>query len=198
MFHDSQMRRITGRFCIFTYEFTINLSQIFQSHGAFGLGIWFQPACNLKHPFEGFRGEKKSAHDSQGFFGWQKKTGSLNPFCPHLSTQRTQTFCFEPLGEDYFKGNLKSLNFYFLVISGQIITTSADVTLNGGLIRELPQNPLNSGLGIILICPVIWWIPISGGSKLDFFSTLPMFFFERNSLGWKNPRPTVKVYTLED
>ncbi len=37
--------------------------------------------------------------------------------------------------------------------SGQVITTSADVTLNGGLIRELPQNPLNSGLGIILICP---------------------------------------------
>ena len=37
--------------------------------------------------------------------------------------------------------------------SGQIITTSAEVTLNGGLIRELPQNPLNSGLGIILICP---------------------------------------------
>ena len=36
---------------------------------------------------------------------------------------------------------------------GQIITTSADVTLNGGLIRELPQNPLNSGLGNILICP---------------------------------------------
>ena len=26
--------------------------------------------------------------------------------------------------------------------SGQIIATSADVTLNGGLIRELPQNPL--------------------------------------------------------
>ncbi len=24
---------------------------------------------------------------------------------------------------------------------------------NGGLIRELPQNPLNSGLGIILIWP---------------------------------------------
>ena len=37
--------------------------------------------------------------------------------------------------------------------SGQIITTSAEVTPNGGLIRELPQNPLNSGLGIILICP---------------------------------------------
>ena len=40
-------------------------------------------------------------------------------------------------------------------ISGQIITTSAEVTLNGGLVRESPQNPLNSGLGIILICPDI-------------------------------------------
>ena len=40
-----------------------------------------------------------------------------------------------------------------MIITGQIITTSAEVTLNGGLIRELPQNPLNSGLGIILICP---------------------------------------------
>ena len=40
-----------------------------------------------------------------------------------------------------------------IYVSGQIITTSADVTLNGGLVRELPQNPLNSGLGIILICP---------------------------------------------
>ena len=33
-------------------------------------------------------------------------------------------------------------------ISGQIITTSAEVTLNGGLVRESLQNPLNSGLGI--------------------------------------------------
>ena len=40
--------------------------------------------------------------------------------------------------------------------SGQIITTSAEVTLNGGLIRELPPNPPNSGLGIILICPAIY------------------------------------------
>ena len=37
--------------------------------------------------------------------------------------------------------------------SGQIITTSAEVTLNGGLVRESPPNPLNSGLGIILIWP---------------------------------------------
>ena len=41
-----------------------------------------------------------------------------------------------------------------VIRSGQIITTSAEVTLNGGLIRELPQNPLNSGLGIIVIWPV--------------------------------------------
>ncbi len=40
--------------------------------------------------------------------------------------------------------------------SGQIITTSAEVTLNGGLVRESPKNSLNSGLGIILICPGKW------------------------------------------
>ena len=40
-----------------------------------------------------------------------------------------------------------------VIFSGQSITTSAEVTLNGGLVRESPQNPLNSGLGIILICP---------------------------------------------
>ncbi len=58
--------------------------------------------------------------------------------------------------------------------SGQIITTSAEVTLNGGLIRELPQNPLNSGLGIILICPddcslpdVISQAEASGASRDD-------------------------------
>ena len=45
-------------------------------------------------------------------------------------------------------------------ISGQIIATSAEVTPNGGLVRESPQNPLNSGLGIIIICPDIYiYIP---------------------------------------
>ena len=44
--------------------------------------------------------------------------------------------------------------------AGQIIATSAEVTLNGGLIRELPQNPLNSGLGIILICPEGGFLPL--------------------------------------
>ena len=40
--------------------------------------------------------------------------------------------------------------------SGQIIKTSAEVTLNGGLVRAILQNPLNSGLGIILIWPDTW------------------------------------------
>ena len=35
----------------------------------------------------------------------------------------------------------------------QIITTSAQVTPNGGLVGEFPQHPLNSGLGNIVICP---------------------------------------------
>ena len=40
-----------------------------------------------------------------------------------------------------------------VIQSRRIITTSAEVTLNGGLVRESPPNPLNSGLGIIVICP---------------------------------------------
>ena len=43
-----------------------------------------------------------------------------------------------------------------VIKSGQIIATSAEVTQNGGLVRKSTQNPLNSGLGIILICPVKW------------------------------------------
>ena len=46
---------------------------------------------------------------------------------------------------------------------GQIIATSAEVNLNGGLVREFSQNAVNSGLGFIVICPdsqkVIGWIP---------------------------------------
>ena len=38
-------------------------------------------------------------------------------------------------------------------MSGQIITTSAEVTLTCGLVRESPKTTLNSGQGIILICP---------------------------------------------
>ena len=38
-------------------------------------------------------------------------------------------------------------------VPGQITTTSAAVTLHGGLARESPSNPMNSGLGILAICP---------------------------------------------
>ena len=38
--------------------------------------------------------------------------------------------------------------------SGSPSSASAEVTLNGGLVRELPpKSPKHSGLGIILICP---------------------------------------------
>ena len=40
-------------------------------------------------------------------------------------------------------------------MSGQIIATSAEVTPNDGLGRETSPNHLNSGLGIIVICPEI-------------------------------------------
>ena len=49
--------------------------------------------------------------------------------------------------------NPESINEQRAQKSGQIITTSAEVTPNGGLVRESPPNPLNSGLGIIVICP---------------------------------------------
>ena len=52
------------------------------------------------------------------------------------------------------------LSCIYIYISGQIIATSAEVTPNGGLVRESPQNPLNSGLGIIVICPDILYIYI--------------------------------------
>ncbi len=38
-------------------------------------------------------------------------------------------------------------------VSGQIITTSAEVILNCGLVSESPKKFTNSGLGIIVICP---------------------------------------------
>ena len=68
--------------------------------------------------------------------------------------------------------------FIIHIVSGQIITTSAEVTLNGGLVRESPQNPLNSGLGIILVCPEYWqterfsflhWTKSRYGSKTFFW-----------------------------
>ncbi len=65
-------------------------------------------------------------------------------------------FKHHPLGG--LKWNLynKIIIKYVNYGSGQIIATSAEVTLDGGLVREYPPNPLNSGLGIIVICPVLF------------------------------------------
>ena len=49
------------------------------------------------------------------------------------------------------------------------MTTSAEVTLNCGLVRDSPHYPLNSGLGIILICPDLY---LGGGFK-DLFIFTP-------------------------
>ena len=52
--------------------------------------------------------------------------------------------------------------FSYMYVSGQIIATSAEVTPNGSLVRDSPNNALNSGLGIIVIWPdvlCIWVFP---------------------------------------
>ena len=47
-------------------------------------------------------------------------------------------------------------------IPGQIITTSAEVTLNGGLVREIPLFQGNLGWWNIIIWPDIWMFPKIG------------------------------------
>ena len=64
---------------------------------------------------------------------------------------RRFVFVCEICGKVQFGGRLIILH-----LSGEIIATSAEVTLNGGLVRESPPNPLNSGLGIIVICPDLY------------------------------------------
>ena len=41
--------------------------------------------------------------------------------------------------------------------SSMVISSGQIFNENGGFVRELPQDPLNSGLGITLICPA-WHI----------------------------------------
>ena len=69
-------------------------------------------------------------------------------------------YIYSKSGLSFLVGGGQNIKSY---CSGQIITTSAEVTLNGGLVRELPQNPLNSGLGIILICPDCSFFFFGGG-----------------------------------
>ena len=70
--------------------------------------------------------------------------------------------------------------------------TLAEVTLNGGLVRESPPNPLNSGLGIIQICPPsrynvkLWltscfWVKLNGFKVHDWtdhpMTAIPVWWF---------------------
>ena len=59
--------------------------------------------------------------------------------------------------------------------SGQSIATSAEVTLNGGLVRESPKNAFNSGLGIIVI-----WPDYSASGTPPKFDSSPL-----KNAGWK-------------
>ena len=94
--------------------------------------------------------------------------------------------------------------YVYMYISGQIITTSAEVTLNGGLIRELRPNPPNSGLGIILICLLyiyIWSPPKPTnmhftGISLCIYSCFVhiLFFFENEVCPVLTGIPQVRAY----
>ena len=48
------------------------------------------------------------------------------------------------------------------IFAEQILATSAELTPNGGLLREISPNHLNSGLGIIVICPDFWYVKFRG------------------------------------
>ena len=62
------------------------------------------------------------------------------------------------------------ISAWMMYFSGQFITTSAEVTPNGGLVRDSSQNPLNSGLGIILICPDVFLLDPEYYSCVHVFS----------------------------
>ena len=63
--------------------------------------------------------------------------------------------------------------FFSFHLSGQFITTSAEVTPNGGLVRESPQNGLKLGLGFIINCPDLYIatfqeVSVNDGAELLF------------------------------
>ena len=65
--------------------------------------------------------------------------------------------------QPYKWGGMKGvrLEWWFIMVHvfAWIITTPAEVSPIRGLVRESSQNALNSGLGIIVICPDSWlWI----------------------------------------
>ena len=110
--------------CIFT--FPIHISSCFVTEDAF-----FEGCQRLK-------GVARSLDLAKLMHQSQASLGCNRPLTEHRAP-RCSTW-------------IKEREVLFIHSSGQTITTSAEVTLNGGLVRESHQNPLNSGLGIILIC----------------------------------------------
>ena len=84
---------------------------------------------------------KKKHVETRGFAVWKS----------HVSRKR-----FSKKVGDLGESTQECSCLFHGVSSGQIIATSAEVTLNGGLVRESLSNALNSGLGIIVICPASW------------------------------------------
>ena len=70
------------------------------------------------------------------------------------------------------------------MVSGQIIATSAEVTLNGGLVRELPQNPLNSGFRNYTNLPR-WYISLH--EWLIFMVNVGRYTIPMDPMGWNPP-----------
>ena len=79
--------------------------------------------------------------------------------------------------EEAWRSVWKSCQKETRVFSKQIIATSAEVTPTGGLLREIPPNPLNSGLGIIINLPS--FLPSRGmmGKEDDPFLFAMLKFF---------------------
>ena len=48
------------------------------------------------------------------------------------------------------------ITYIYIYIWANYNDQTAEVTLNGGLVRESPPSPLNSGLRVIVICPDIY------------------------------------------
>ena len=74
------------------------------------------------------------------------------PFARSKSKPRYAPSLLSTGSETWVDFDKRSLNGMFIG-SRQIIATSNDLTPNGGLVREFPQNPINSCLGIIVLCP---------------------------------------------
>ena len=91
------------------------------------------------------------------------ETKGKQPFSTHHVLLQTKYHVLfkqhSPPIQFFLIGEFSRICVKLIHLTGQIITTSAEVTLNGDLVRESLQNPLNSRLGIILFCPDLRFPP---------------------------------------